>query len=247
LLVLTFEEKIMRVIVLTCCVLSALLVGACGSDDSNGGSGATGGSSGSGGSGGSGATAGSAGSGASGGSAGSGATGGSAGSGASAGASGAGGSAGGGGGDANAACEAWLASVPQGAAAPIIHYEYGNQITGSRLSIFADGSVEHSERSSAGSDWQPVSEAPLNAAEIDQLKAEVQAVAGGSWSTLEGLPFALGAKTGSLCAVHVGQGYTVRAIEMTGAGDPMLDHQSTATEASSIVTRVHAYTAEDMP
>jgi hypothetical protein len=236
---------VMRLMLVTCFVLSAAL-GACSSDDSSGGTGASGGTGGAGGSAGAGgASGGAAGSGASGGAAGSGATGGSAGSGATAGTGGSAGSDGGA--NANAACEAWLSGLPQGAAAPLVHYNYGNQISGSRLSVFADGTVEHSERATAGSDWQPVSESALATGEIDQLKTQAQAVANGAWSTIEGPPFALGAKTGILCAVHAGQAYTVRVIEMEGAGDPMLDHRSTATEAAAIVSLAHGYTSEDMP
>jgi hypothetical protein len=216
------------------CVLSAAL-GACGADDSSDGTGGAGGVGGASGSGGSSGSAGSGGSGATGGAAGSG------GSGAVAGAAGAGGT------DANAPCAEWLSALPQGSAAPLVHYSYGNQITGSRVNIFEDGTVEHSERASAGSDWQPVNETALSSAEIDQLKNQAQAVAGGGWSTTDGPPFALGAKTGLLCAVRIGQAYTVRALEIAGESDPMLDHRSTAPEASAIVSLVEGYAAEDMP
>lgn len=228
-------------------VIGSLMVcaalGACSSEDSGDGSGGaagTGGSAGSGGSSGNGGSAGQAGSAGQSGSAG---QAGSAGSAGSAGQDGGSDGGGDGGTDANAACQQAAASFKPGT---LVFYEFGNQISGTQLTILSNGTIEHDERSCCPPKTDPISEAALSGQALADLKADVQAVATGSWTTTEGPPPALGSESGVLCVVEAGQAFAVKVIEGT-AGVATYTHQSSATGASEILSLVLGYASVDMP
>jgi hypothetical protein len=130
-------------------------------------------------------------------------------------------------------------------AGTIAFYDFGNQISGSRVVIADDGSITHEERTCCPPATTPVSETALTANELADLQADVQSVAAGSWTTTEGPPPALGANGGQLCVISGGSAFTVRVIEGTTANT--LEHESTAAGAADIETLVFGYAEKDMP
>lgn len=139
-------------------------------------------------------------------------------------------------------CALRFADQPAGV---IVFYGFGNQIEGSNLQIFEDGSIVHSERTCCPPTVEDLPEAALSAEAMAALKGQISAVAA-TGQTVEDLgPMPAGEKTGVLCVVDDGQPITVKAYENETMN--VILRQSTAPEAADIRSLVTAITEIDMP
>lgn len=176
------------------------------------------------------------GSGGSGGSAGSGATGGDAGSGGIAGSSGAGGS---GAGSAKIDCTTGV----------ILAYDFGNQITGSKLEVQSDGTLKHSERVCCPPNETDENAPPLDATKLAEPKGWIEAAKSGTIAVSDGTPTSLGSASGTLevCSAD-GTAIIVHDIMRNPQiGEPDIVQSNAATESEEIRAFVSDIVDEDMP
>jgi hypothetical protein len=140
-------------------------------------------------------------------------------------------------------------SIPiDGPMGVLLTYRYGNQITGSELTVHDDGRVEHIERTCCPPTSTPVTEADLDGTALAMLRAQIAAVAAAGTATTDGHPTSAGSSNGELYVYHDGLQYIVRTISRNPAGTgPSIVVSSTAAEASAILSYVNSEVDEDMP
>lgn len=194
-------------------------------------------------------TGGTAGAGATGGTGGNGATGGAAGSGGDAGSAGSAGAAGSGG------IAGASGSGGSGGAAidcttgVILAYDYGNQITGSKLEVQADGSVLHTERVCCPPTETDENAPALDAAKLAELKGWIEAAKNGTVAVSQGTPTSLGSSSGTL-EVCSADGTAIIVHDITRnpeIGKPDEVQSNTAAEAEEIRAFVADIVDDDMP
>lgn len=99
----------------------------------------------------------------------------------------------------------------------LIDYRYGNQVTGSTLTIDALGVTTRSERICCPPAESPVETADLGFSQIAGLRADIEAIAAADATVDKQLgPFADGASIGSLVVYRNGYAYVVKAYENQG-------------------------------
>jgi hypothetical protein len=81
---------------------------------------------------------------------------------------------------------------------PILEYKYGNQITGSVLTISDDGTVVHTERTCCAPRTDVIPEAKLSEKQLVQLADWIAEAAQGKLKTTQGNPTAMGSSAGTL-------------------------------------------------
>lgn len=118
----------------------------------------------------------------------------------------------------------------------IIDYRFGNQITGSTLTVFDDGSIHHSERICCPPRAEPVEEANLSQEGLNQLLKWIDIASRASQASLEGGQSAEGSSSGELIAFDKnGKAVNIRTIEFGhGHGDLQAIHYNTAPESREI-------------
>ena len=99
----------------------------------------------------------------------------------------------------------------------LIDYQYGNQVSGSTLTVDALGVTERSERSCCPPTTTPTETADLGFSQIAGLRADIEAIAAADAVTSKELgPFADGASIGSVTVYRNGYAYLVKAYENQG-------------------------------
>lgn len=99
----------------------------------------------------------------------------------------------------------------------LVDYQYGNQVTGSTLTIDALGVTTRSERICCPPTTTPTDTADLSFSQIAGLRADIEAIAAADALTSKELgTFADGASVGSLTVFRNGYAYVVKAYENQG-------------------------------
>jgi hypothetical protein len=144
-----------------------------------------------------------------------------------------------------AAAELAVGTAPK----PLVHYEWGNQVGGSRLDIFADGTIAHSERACCHTfEYVPVAHPNLGATELSALVQWVARASQGVQSIGEGRPSSMGSSAGTLEVFgSSSKPVIVRRVERSAVmmGNDRVTANA-AAEADAILDLVLAYTDGDM-
>ncbi len=118
----------------------------------------------------------------------------------------------------------------------IIEYNYGNQITGSSLKIFKDGTIEHAERKCCPPRTEHISTEKLSQPILDNLLQLIEAISGSPQAEFKAGQSGLGSSTGNLYAFNSnGQKFNIRTIGFgDGVPGPFLIQFNTAAESRQI-------------
>jgi hypothetical protein len=98
----------------------------------------------------------------------------------------------------------------------LLEYEFGNQIVRSRLVVFNDGTIEHTEHGCCPPADKPVAEPVLSGAELQELRSRILGAWGLPTETKKN-PFLLGSETGHLYVYASGRRVSIRDYQIQGA------------------------------
>jgi hypothetical protein len=126
----------------------------------------------------------------------------------------------------------------------LVEFTNGNQIYGSKLTIFSDGSVTHGERSCCPPHTDPVPEANLSTAQLSDLETLIAQASTGKLLVQAGSATADGSLSGSLLAYSGGNPVIVFEVDRNPVVQPgrlnkVTSNQSSA--ANAIKSLVEAY------
>ncbi len=129
----------------------------------------------------------------------------------------------------------------------LVKYRYGNQIYGSELQIFDDGSVAHGERTCCPPHTDNIPETNLSTTKVIELKDWIQGAALGNIVSTSGHQTAEGSESGRLTAGQNGVEILVHVIERGTGADPKDQvRMNQSTEAGLIETLVNSYVKNPM-
>lgn len=95
----------------------------------------------------------------------------------------------------------------------LVEFVNGNQIFGSYVTIYSDGTIAHSERNCCPPATVNTKEAPLPPSQMDHLVSLIAVAAKGRMVTQNGSPTAEGSESGYLKAYDSGMGFTVYQVD----------------------------------
>lgn len=130
----------------------------------------------------------------------------------------------------------------------IIDYSYGNQIFGSTLKIYDDGSIEHGERTCCPPHTDRVPESDLNPGKLADLKDWIREAAVGIVISPAGRATAEGSESGSLTAFQSGGAEVTVHVIARGTGKNPIDQvrKNRSDGANRIEDLVNSYVKNRM-
>lgn len=142
---------------------------------------------------------------------------------------------------------AYTLDLVSDAPAVLLHYSAGNQISGSDLTIRADGTGELKERFTP-TDIRTSAITPLSNSELATLRAAIQAAALGDVDESDGEATSYGSGTAELIALHGAEPVVITQVQRDTDGDGHDEvAQNTAPEAEQIRALVDALVEHDVP
>ena len=131
----------------------------------------------------------------------------------------------------------------QAAVEKLIDYKFGNQQTGSTLTIFSDGTIVHGERTCCPTRTDQISEPRLTATQLNQLNAEITGASKGMLNAQDGGELKSVSNYGALYAFKNKRPIIIYEVEPVAGRFSLTTNQ--AREASMILKFVTNYTKVD--
>jgi len=125
--------------------------------------------------------------------------------------------------------------------AVLLQFSNGNQIFGSELVIYSDGSLVHNERSCCPPHVDATPESNLSPTQLQHLEALILAASSGRIVERAGSLTSEGSQSGSLLVYDNGKATVVLEVDRSAAGTPNKDLVNLSSSASEIKTLVETY------
>jgi hypothetical protein len=140
-----------------------------------------------------------------------------------------------------------VTSFAFGAPSELVSFTSGNQIHGSVVTIFSDGTVEHGERTCCPPRVETVTEERLTAVQLSHLESLIRASAPTPLLIKDGSPTTFGSQSGELLAYLNGKPLIIFQVERNSQpGQLNIVTYNPAPTASEIKKMVEAYVKDPL-
>jgi hypothetical protein len=123
-----------------------------------------------------------------------------------------------------------------GAPSILVKFTNGNQIYGSNLTIFSDGSITHGERTCCPPHTNPVPEPKLSTAQLSDLETLISQASTGQLLVQSGSATADGSLSGSLLAYSDGNPVIIYEVDRNAVVQPGSLNKVTSNQSSAATT-----------